>query len=161
MATKYWVAGNPNSEINDAKAQKLSELSATTVSLAELNALDADSTQCTITPSSTSVADGATVEFVVQFNDAAGAAVDYPVSFNYYISSDAAGLALDSAVTTIADGGAGVIIPITANLSGVGITDATGTCEMDITEAGADTIYLVVTQPDGRIVVSSAVTWAA
>ena len=161
MATKYWVANNPNSEINDAKAQKLAELSATTVSLAELDALDADSTQCTITPASLSNADGATVEFVVQFNDAAGAAVTHPVSFNYYISSDAAGLALDSAVTTIADGGAGVIIPITANLSGVGITDATGTCEMDITEAGADTIYLVVTQPDGRIVVSAAVAWLA
>lgn len=37
MATKYWVAGNPNSEINDAKAQKLAELSATGVTLAELN----------------------------------------------------------------------------------------------------------------------------
>ena len=58
MATKYWVAGNPNSEITDAKAQKLSELSATTVTLAELNALDADSTQCTITPASSPNADG-------------------------------------------------------------------------------------------------------
>ncbi len=158
---KYWVANNPNAEVTDAQAQKLKELSATTVSVGELNALDADSTQCTITPSATSVADGATVEFVVQFNDAAGAAVTHPVSFNYYVSSDSAGLALDSAVTTIADGGAGVIIPITANQTGVGITDATGTCEIDITEAGLDIVHLVVTQPDGRIVVSAAVTWAA
>tara|TARA_Y100001973_G_C5203532_1_gene339643 strand:+ start:464 stop:946 length:483 start_codon:yes stop_codon:yes gene_type:complete len=158
---KYWVANNPNSEINDTKAQKLAELSATTVTLAELNALDADSTQCTITPASTPNANGATVEFVVQFNDAAGVAVTHPVSFNYYVSSDAAGLALDTAVTTIADGGAGVIVPITANQSGIGITDATGTCEIDITEAGADTVYLVVTLPDGRIVVSSAVVWNA
>ena len=45
MATKYWVASNPNSEINDAKAQKLSELSATSVSLAELNMLDASNTE--------------------------------------------------------------------------------------------------------------------
>ena len=158
---KYWVANNPNSEINDAKAQKLAELSATSVSVAELNSLDADSMQCTITPASTPNANGATVEFVVQFNDAAGAAVTHPVSFNYYVSSDAAGLALDTAVTTIADGGAGVIVPITANQSGLGITDATGTCEIDITEAGADTVYLVVTMPDGRIVVSSAVVWNA
>jgi len=28
---KYWVANNPNSEINDTKAQKLAELSATGV----------------------------------------------------------------------------------------------------------------------------------
>ena len=40
MANKYWVANNPNSEINDAKAQKLAELSATNVTLAELNELD-------------------------------------------------------------------------------------------------------------------------
>ena len=39
MATKYWVAANPNSEINDAKAQKLAELSATTATLAELNSV--------------------------------------------------------------------------------------------------------------------------
>ena len=36
---KYWVANNPNSEINDAKAQKLAELSATTATLAELNSV--------------------------------------------------------------------------------------------------------------------------
>ena len=158
---KYWVANNPNSEINDTKAQKLAELSATGVSLAELDALDADSTQCTVTPASLSNADGATVEFAIQFKDAAGVAVDYPISFTYWVSSVATGIDLDTAVTTIADGGAGVIVPITANQSGVGITDATGTCEIDITEAGPDVVYLVVTQPDGRIVVSSAVTWAA
>jgi hypothetical protein len=34
---KYWVANNPNSEINDAKAQKLADLSATTASVSDLN----------------------------------------------------------------------------------------------------------------------------
>ena len=38
MAGKYWIGNNPNSEINDAKAQKIAELSATNVSLAELKA---------------------------------------------------------------------------------------------------------------------------
>jgi len=42
---KYWVANNPNSEINDAKAQKLAELSASTISVAELNVLDASNTE--------------------------------------------------------------------------------------------------------------------
>ena len=37
---KYWVANNPNSEITDAKAQKLAELSATGATLAELNLVD-------------------------------------------------------------------------------------------------------------------------
>jgi hypothetical protein len=40
MAAKYWVANSPNSEITDAEAQKLEELSATGVTLAELNSLD-------------------------------------------------------------------------------------------------------------------------
>ena len=39
MATKYWVAGNPNGQINDAKAQKLAELSATSATLAELDSV--------------------------------------------------------------------------------------------------------------------------
>ena len=38
---KYWVANNPNSEITDAEAQKLEEISATGISVAELNSLDA------------------------------------------------------------------------------------------------------------------------
>tara|TARA_Y100001963_G_C6683560_1_gene401048 strand:+ start:203 stop:700 length:498 start_codon:yes stop_codon:yes gene_type:complete len=159
---KYWVANNPNSEITDTKAQKLAELSATSVTLAELNALDADSTQCAITPASTTNADGATVEFAVQFKDAAGTAIDYPVGFTYYVSADSAGLSLDTAVTTIADGGAGAIIKaLTANQSGVAVTNAAGLCELDLTEAGADVIYLVVIMPDGRLTVSAAVTWNA
>ena len=162
MASKYWVANNPNSEINDTKAQKLAELSATSVSLAELNALDADSTQCTVTPASLSNADGATVEFAIQFKDAAGVAVDYPISFTYWVSSVATGADLDTAVTTIADGGAGFILKVqTANQSGLAVTDAAGLCELDLTEAGLDVIYLAVSQPDGRIAVSAACTWLA
>lgn len=41
MAGKYWIANNPNSQVTDAEAQKVEELSATGVSLAELNSLDA------------------------------------------------------------------------------------------------------------------------
>ena len=41
MATKYWIANNPNSQVTDAEAQKVEELSSTAVSLAELNTLDA------------------------------------------------------------------------------------------------------------------------
>ena len=34
----YWVANNPNSLVTDAEAQKLEELSATSVSIGQLNA---------------------------------------------------------------------------------------------------------------------------
>ena len=42
---KYWIANNPNAEITDTKAQKIAELSATTISVAELNVLDASNTE--------------------------------------------------------------------------------------------------------------------
>ena len=158
---KYWVANNPNSEINDAKAQKLAELSATSVSLAELNALDADSTSVTITPNATSVADGVAVEVAVQFKDAAGAVLDYPVAFDWYLSSAATGIALDSA-TAVADGGAGfILMEHVANSYGTSVTDATGLCDIDITEAGPDVLYLVIVMPDRRLAISASMTWAS
>ena len=162
MASKYWVANNPNSQINDTKAQKLAELSATGVSLAELDALDADSTQATITLSSASVADGVTINTEVQFKDAAGAVLDYPVAFDFYVSSVATGLDLDSAVSSISDGGAGHIVKFfTAHQSGLAVTNAAGLCDIDIADAGADVVYLVVVMPDGRLTISGSMTWAS
>ena len=43
MASKYWIANNPNSQVTDAEAQKVEELSATSVSVAELNLVDGSS----------------------------------------------------------------------------------------------------------------------
>ena len=74
----------------------------------------------------------------------------------------ATGADLDTAVTTIADGGAGAIIKaLTAQQSGIAVTDAAGLWELDLTEAGADTIYLAVSMPDGRLAVSAACAWLA
>ena len=39
MTDKYWIANNPNSQITDAQAQKLEELSSTASSLNEVNKL--------------------------------------------------------------------------------------------------------------------------
>ena len=39
MTDKYWIANNPNSEVTDAEAQKVEELSATSVAVADLNRL--------------------------------------------------------------------------------------------------------------------------
>ena len=90
MASKYWVANNPNSQINDTKAQKLAELSATGVSLAELNALDAaaavgDPVSCTITNASSAGA-GVAAEFSVQFKDSAGDNVAKAVAFGVMVT---------------------------------------------------------------------------
>ena len=162
MASKYWVANNPNSQINDTKAQKLAELSATGVSLAELDALDADSTQATITLSAASVANGVAIECAVQFKDAAGVALDYPVAFDFYLSSLSTGLDLDAAATAITDGGAGFILKEhTAQLYGTAVTDAAGLCDLDVADAGADVMYLVIVMPDRRLTIGSSMTWAS
>ena len=163
MAKKYWVANNPNSEITDTKAQKLAELSATTVTLAELDSLDADATTATITLSAASVADGGTIECAIQFKDAAGVALTYPVAFDFYISSLSTGLDLDSAATGITDGGAGhIIVEYVAQQSGKAVTNAVGLCDIDVVDAGADVLYLVVVMPnDGRLIVSTSMTYAA
>ena len=162
---KYWVANNPNSEINDAKAQKLAELSATGVSLAELNALDAsaavgDAVSCTITNDATGTA-GQAKEFSVQFKDSAGSNVTKAITFDYYMSTDAAGQTLASAAEEIADGGAGALLhEYTANLSGKFLSTAAGLAEVDVTETGI-ALYFNVIMPDGSVTTSSIVTWAS
>tara|TARA_R100000152_G_C6759147_1_gene183060 strand:+ start:490 stop:1002 length:513 start_codon:yes stop_codon:yes gene_type:complete len=162
---KYWLANNPNAVINDAKAVKLAELSATSVSLAELNALDAgaavgDAVSCTITNDATGDA-GAAKEFSVQFKDSAGANVSKAITFDYYLSSDAAGQTLASAATEIADGGAGALLhEYTADLSGKFITTAAGLAEVDVTATGV-ALYFNVIMPDGSVTTSSVLTWAS
>ena len=162
MASKYWVANNPNSEINDTKAQQLAELSATGVSLAELNGLDADALSCTITSASATPSAGAANEFAVQLKDAAGDNIAKVVCFDFYLSTDSAGLASAVATEAIADGGAGGInINLgTAAICGKGITDAAGLCEIDVTETGI-ALYFNVILPDGSLTTSAVCTWAS
>ena len=176
---QYWVAGHPDGNLNSktgdswdltedqvkARAQKLSELSATTVSVAELNALDAsaavgDAVSCTITNASTAAA-GAAAEFSVQFKDSAGANVSKAITFDYYLSTDSAGQTLASAGEEIADGGAGALLhEYTANLSGKYLSTAAGLAEVDVTETGI-ALYFNVIMPDGSVTTSSVLTWAS
>lgn len=84
------------------------------------------------------------------------------VAVNWYLSSDANG----DAVATAPDGGAaigtdGVLIEWTANLSGLLISESDGDADVTLTESGAGTWYLVLVMPDGKLVVSDAITFAA
>lgn len=89
MANKYWIANNPNSQVTDAEAQKVEELSATGVSLAELNALD-----------NGSVVDR-TVKFRV-FDDFLDAAIDATNNWIVFAGSD--GDATAAATVTAPEG---------------------------------------------------------
>lgn len=79
-----------------------------------------------------------------------------------YLSDDANG---DSVAGTAPDGGVaigtdGLAIPLVAGKAFQLVSEADGDVDITITESGVDTWYLVVVLPDGRLVVSDAITFA-
>lgn len=85
------------------------------------------------------------------------------VGLLWYLSDDAAG---DTPSATAPDGGVaigtdGVLIEHTANLNGTVISESDGDIDITLTEAGADTWYLNLVMPDGKVMTSGAITFAA
>ena len=80
-----------------------------------------------------------------------------------YLSDDANGdsIAATAPSGNVAIGTDGVLIPVVTDKAFVLITEADGDVDIDIGEAGGDTWYLIVCLPDGRLVASSAITFAA
>lgn len=80
-----------------------------------------------------------------------------------YLSDDAYG---NSVAATAPDGGAaigtdGLAIPLVANKAFWLVSEADGDIDITITESGADTFYLILVMPDGKLVPSGAITFAA
>jgi hypothetical protein len=50
---------------------------------------------------------------------------------------------------------------VSDDIVGVGLTNASGVIDISITQSGSGTLYLVVILPTGKIIVSSAITFAA
>lgn len=106
---------------------------------------------------------GDVVNVAGQVVDANGDPVTQPYGFYMWLS-DAAGGALAAAGPS--GGGAigtdGIILEeFTADKSYQVLSDATGAFDIDFTEAGALTLYLNALLPDGTIVSSTVLTWAA
>jgi hypothetical protein len=92
-------------------------------------------------------------------NDAMATRVNLP----FFISDDANG---DSIAATAPDGGFaagtnGWVDVITTGKSGRLMTEADGTFDIVVTESGSDVFYLGVVMPDGHVVMSGAMTFAA
>lgn len=99
----------------------------------------------------------------LQLNDMLGTALAVRGSVVAYLSDDANG---DSIAGTAPDGGwaigtDGLLIPMVANKAATLVSEADGDIDITITESAAATWYLVVVLPDGRLVVSEAITFAA
>ena len=160
---KYWVANNPNSEITDAKAQKLAELSATGATLAELNLVDdmVASVSFTVGYETTEA-----ITVSCQYKDAAGADMTSARCLRAYLSADSAGqTAASSSGLTVTSGTDGLTqVSVDANtINMLWLTsEADGDVDVVITDAsgGTTTNYLNVVTPDGKIHTSGAITFA-
>lgn len=80
-----------------------------------------------------------------------------------YLSDDVNGDDVTAAAPSggVATGASGFILAEeVANIVWTQQTGSAGACDVDITEVGAKTFYLVIVLPDGRIAVSGAITFA-
>lgn len=107
--------------------------------------------------------DSDVVAVSIQANGPGGSDLSEPVCLDWYFANDALGLT----PTTVAhDGGTaigadGALIESPANLGGKIITEANGHADIEVTDAGAFEVYLVVVLPGGQLVVSDAITHEA
>ncbi len=101
------------------------------------------------------------INVAVQLNDPEGTALSEVGVQDFYLSTDAAGLI---PVTTAPSGGIaigtdGKLIETVAAITGVILSDAVGKVDIDITEVGVFTFYLVLRLPMGGLAISSAIAF--
>ena len=101
------------------------------------------------------------INVAIQLKDSAGADLAVRGSVLAYLSDDANG---DSIAATAPSGGVaigtdGLAIPLVAGKAFQLVSEADGDIDLDITEAAADTWFLVLVTPDGKLVASTAITF--
>jgi hypothetical protein len=98
----------------------------------------------------------------IQLQDANARDIDRAAAVRAYLSDDAEGQGITAtAPDSVAAGAAGTVLPIVAGKCFELVSDAAGVVEVVLTENGAATWYLVLIMPDGGLVVSDAISFAA
>jgi hypothetical protein len=140
-------------------ASELNILDGVTATASELNTLDGIATTATITVGAEG---GDAINVAVQLKDAGGTNVAVRQALAWYLASDSTGATPSGTAPSggTASGTNGKIIEWVAQLSGLMVFNATGQCDINITEAGVATWYLVVVTPQGKLLVSGAITFA-
>jgi hypothetical protein len=101
------------------------------------------------------------INVAVQLKDADAADLAARASLNAYLSDDANGdSVVATAPDTVAIGTDGLAIPLIAKKCYLLTSESDGDIDINITNAGADTFYLVLVMPSGKLVVSDAITHA-
>lgn len=87
---------------------------------------------------------------------------DRRVALPWYLSTDPEGdnIAATAPTGGVAIGTDGVLIESIADKHGLAVTSVAGKLDVNITDVGTPTFYLVVVLPSGDLVVSSAITFA-
>ncbi len=103
------------------------------------------------------------INVAIQLKDAAGNDLAARGSILAYLSDDANG---DSVAVTAPDGGVaigtdGLAIELVAEKVFLMTSESDGDIDLNITESGTDTWYLILVMPDGTLVASGAITFAA
>lgn len=103
------------------------------------------------------------VNVAIQLEDGDGNALAARACVYAYISDDANG---DSIAATAPDGGwaigtDGVLQPVVANKSAFLVSESDGDIDVDVTESGTDTFYVIVVLPTGLLVASDALSFTA
>lgn len=96
-----------------------------------------------------------------QVTDARNKNMAQAACLGFYLATDSAGLNPAGTAPTggIAAGTNGALIEHTANLSGKAVTEADGKLDVVLTDTGTPTFYLVIVLPNGKLAVSSAITF--
>lgn len=101
------------------------------------------------------------VNVAIQLKDGNGADITERRALLAYLSDDANGDSVaGTAPTTVAIGTDGVAIPLVAGKCWLLISEADGDIDINVTDAGADTWYLILVLPNGDLVASNAIVVA-
>jgi hypothetical protein len=113
----------------------------------------------TITPGAEA---GNIINVAIQLQDGDGTDLTNVGALVFYLADDAAGLTPSGTAPDggIAIGTDGALIEWVPNLSGLAISEADGDIDIDMTESGAATWYLVLVLPNRQLKISSAITFA-
>jgi hypothetical protein len=143
-----------------ATATELSILHGVTATAAEINKLDGSPLSASII-----VGDEAadTINVAIQLKDANGADLAVRGRVFAYLSDDANGDSIAAAAPSghAAIGTDGLLIPQVMDKAFDLISEADGDIDVNIVEAGAATWYLILVLPNGKLMASGAITFAA
>lgn len=104
---------------------------------------------------------GDIINVAVQLKNLDGEDVDERVCLSWYLSNDAEGDDLATVPTGgIAIGTDGLLIEGVTNAAGLVVSESDGDIDVNITDTGTPTFHFVLVNPNGKLVVSDAITFA-